>query len=742
MAELKDLLVNGQSHLIGDAIYKTHATTVSDDRIASTLYVKNAIKDASSAYKKVQSTVSDPTASGTASSFIATITQNAQGVISVTKKNLPANIAYSSGSTASFTDKQIIIGASGSSITVSGVTITTSSPNSQSNDTTVPTSKAVNDALNGALTKVLTYKGTVGTGGDVSVLPTDTSVGWVYVVCSSGNFAGKDCEPGDYIICNTTSTQAGNTAWDVITGENQVENKSATLASASKTVTIATVDGTNITITTPSTWTGVDKVGTITSVKMNNTTTSSGAVDLGTVLTTVATTGSGNGNAVTAVYSSSNKIYVAKDSSFASYTHNHDGIYAPDDHTHGNISNDGTITTSTSIASGDRLIIRDSDGKIISSSLTFGTGTTTFLRNDGTWGTPNNTDEKQKVTSTTGTVYLSGVSTTSATAQVGYANASVYMSNGKLFADSIDVQNASISTAKITNLQATTSTLTNVNITTATISTINGVTVGNSPKFTDTVYTHPSKTVTVTTSSATLVHGGSFLAVNTVSYDASGHISSINVSTLTLPGSGNTDFKVYTTLSNETIYLSGATTTAAATASQKINASVYMNNGVLNAFGINATNLTVSGTATVSALKATTINGVTVGNSPKFTDTVYTHPASSGTDTTSSITPAHGGTFSVIDSITRDSSGHISKINTKTVTLPASGNTDERVKQTSTSSDIWRPILASQVENPNGTATASIYNTSIGINPGKKAVKIFGCQMVYNETTKSLNFEF
>ena len=43
-----------------------------------------------------------------------------------------------------------------------------------------------------------------------------------------------------------------------------------------------------------------------------------------------------------------------------------------------------------------------------------GTGTTTFLRNDGTWATPpTGTDEKQKVTAiTSGTFYLSGVGTT------------------------------------------------------------------------------------------------------------------------------------------------------------------------------------------------------------------------------------------------------------------------------------------------------------------------------------------
>ena len=46
MAELKDLIVNGQSNLIGDTYYKTHAAGTSDDRLASTKFVTTAINNA------------------------------------------------------------------------------------------------------------------------------------------------------------------------------------------------------------------------------------------------------------------------------------------------------------------------------------------------------------------------------------------------------------------------------------------------------------------------------------------------------------------------------------------------------------------------------------------------------------------------------------------------------------------------------------------------------------------------
>ena len=47
------------------------------------------------------------------------------------------------------------------------------------------------------------------------------------------------------------------------------------------------------------------------------------------------------------------------------------------------------------------------------------------------------------------------------------------------------------------------------------------------------------------------------------------------------------------------------------------------------------------------------------------------HPAIvTQTDTTSTSAPSFGGTFTAVDSVTRDSNGHVTKINTKTVTIP------------------------------------------------------------------------
>ncbi len=52
------------------------------------------------------------------------------------------------------------------------------------------------------------------------------------------------------------------------------------------------------------------------------------------------------------------------------------------------------------------------------------------------------------------------------------------------------------------------------------------------------------------------------------------------------------------------------------------------------------------------------------------------HANISRTNNTSSASPGYGGTFTVIDSITSSARGHITAVNTKTVTIPASDNTD------------------------------------------------------------------
>ena len=175
---------------------------------------------------------------------------------------LEENAVTGSGLTA---DK-LVLGNGGKTVKTSTYGVTTTIPSSSSDNTTVPTSKAVWDAF-GSVASALKYKGTVASN---SALPATHSVGDVYVVSTAGTFAGKACEVGDYLVCKTAGTSANDGDWDVLNGENQVSNASASLAAAGSSATIATVDGTNITVTTPGTWTGVAKTGTVTSVTLTS----------------------------------------------------------------------------------------------------------------------------------------------------------------------------------------------------------------------------------------------------------------------------------------------------------------------------------------------------------------------------------------------------------------------------------------------------------------------------------------
>jgi hypothetical protein len=83
--------------------------------------------------------------------------------------------------------------------------------------------------------------------------------------------------------------------------------------------------------------------------------------------------------------------------------------FASGTHIHGNITNGGQITsTVVTPADTDAILIGDaSNSGKIERGITIGTGTSTFLRNDGTWGTPVGTTYSAATTTTLGLVETS-----------------------------------------------------------------------------------------------------------------------------------------------------------------------------------------------------------------------------------------------------------------------------------------------------------------------------------------------
>ena len=101
------------------------------------------------------------------------------------------------------TANTIILGNGNSGIKKSGKTIVTTLG---SDDTTLPTSKAVKAAID-ALPEPMIFKGTLGTGGTITSLPTAaaSNEGYTYKVITAGKYASQSAKVGDVFISNGSS---------------------------------------------------------------------------------------------------------------------------------------------------------------------------------------------------------------------------------------------------------------------------------------------------------------------------------------------------------------------------------------------------------------------------------------------------------------------------------------------------------------------------------------------------------
>lgn len=110
-------------------------------------------------------------------------------------------------------------------------------------------------------------------------------------------------------------------------------------------------------------------------------------------------------------------------------------------------------------------------------------------------------------------------------------------------------------------------------------------------------------------------------------------------------------------------------------------------NGVLTATVSNQSDVTIDldgRYALSSSIPATIVESVTGGtyitNSGTAIDVVLDHDSTSRIDTTSVDSPAFGGTFESVTSVTTNATGHVTAIDVSTITIPA--NIDEDVNTT------------------------------------------------------------
>ena len=149
-----------------------------------------------------------------------------------------------------------------------------------------------------------------------------------------------------------------------------------------------------------------------------------------------------------------------------------------------------------------------------------------------------------------------------------------------------------------------------------------------------TVYTHPSVDRTDTTSTQTATHGGTIKVVDGVTTNSQGHVTAINVKTVTLPSDQNTHYTKYLQISGNG--------TEAVKYTQDSDKTLNIAPG--NKIGETGT----SGTITINHA------GITAPT-----------PAA-----TTALTPAYGGNFTYVQALTEDGYGHVTGITTQKVTLP------------------------------------------------------------------------
>lgn len=257
---------------------------------------------------------------------------------------------------------------------------TTTSVTSGSSD--LVTSGAVYTAIDN-LPEPMIFKGSLGTGGTITTLPTASSAneGFTYKVITTGTYASQAAKVGDLFISNGTD-------W----------------------------------IWIPS---GDEPSGTVTSVAAGT------GLDGGTITTSGTLSVKYGTAAGTACQGNDSRLSDAR---------------TPTSHTHGNIQNGGTLQTNDiTIANGDKLVVTDSSdsAKVARTSISFdGSTATKALTQKGTWetfGTSNLAIGTTATTALAGNTKYAGASTaggsaTSAakldTATAGSAIQPCYFANG------------------------------------------------------------------------------------------------------------------------------------------------------------------------------------------------------------------------------------------------------------------------------------------------------------------------
>jgi hypothetical protein len=129
-------------------------------------------------------------------------------------------------------------------------------------------------------------------------------------------------------------------------------------------------------------------------------------------------------------------------------------------------------------------------------------------------------------------------------------------------------------------------------------------------------------------------------------------------------------------------------------------------------------------------------SGTFTANDSDNVSITLNHDNVTRTNNTSTAAPAHGGTFTAIDSITTSTTGHITAVNTKTITLPADNNTDtlQSISADATNNDRFITTVASA-----SGAQTGYSHSNLKYNPSTETLKV--TNLVISGTSTTVNTE-
>ena len=198
-----DIIADGTANLLFrqnvdglpyDVVLSGIGYPAAQDDAANKDYVDNLISGLSLTYKLLQTATSKDPTSGNATAFIDTISQNANGVITATKKNVNFSDYVKKDGTVTMTGALNM-----GSHKVTSVTDPTA-------DQDAATKKYVDTAISG-VSGGMVFKGTIGTNGSAgSSLPiTGVKVGDTYKIITDGTYASQAAKIGDLFIATATT---------------------------------------------------------------------------------------------------------------------------------------------------------------------------------------------------------------------------------------------------------------------------------------------------------------------------------------------------------------------------------------------------------------------------------------------------------------------------------------------------------------------------------------------------------